>query len=196
LERIWRQEAGSPIIEVATLARTAGEVPVREFGPGVVKLDRSLPETGQVVQEVLENWRPDLLVLCGYNATRLKLNAAIRQMRDIASAEPQSGDVVVCLRNNRAKHLYNGMLGRVVRAVPVRAEDGSNWYEAEIELEGEDYTYAGYILREQFGAPTTVKDVPVAPDGERGDLWDFDGPQGAGFASAACAGVRGAVCQE
>jgi len=173
LERIFRQAQGSPIIEVATLARMSGALPVREYGPGVVKLDRGLSETGQLVQEALENWRPDLLVLCGYNATRLKLNAAIRQMRDITSPEPQSGDVVVCLRNNRAKHLYNGMLGRIVSARPVRGDDGTNWYEAEIELEGEDYTYAGYILREQFGAPTTVRELPLAPDGERGDLWDF-----------------------
>jgi exodeoxyribonuclease-5 len=114
-----------------------------------------------------------LLVLCGYNATRTKLNQAIREMRDMTGPEPQSGDRVVCLRNNRTKHLFNGMLGVVVRVVPAMGEECQAWYEAEIELEGEDYTYSGYILREQFGAATTIKDVPVAPDGERGDLWDF-----------------------
>jgi exodeoxyribonuclease-5 len=126
-----------------------------------------------MVQELLDSWRPDLLILCGYNATRVKLNAAIRGMRDMESAEPQSGDVVVCLRNNRTKHLYNGMIGRVVRVVPVTADDGTGWYEAEIALEGEDYTYNGYSLREQFGAATTVREVPLGPDGQRGDLWDF-----------------------
>jgi exodeoxyribonuclease-5 len=173
LERIFRQAEGSPIIEVATLARQSGALPVKEFGPGVRKLDRNSPETGQEVQELLENWRPDLLILCGYNATRIKLNTAIRGMRDVESAEPQSGDVVVCLRNNRQKHIYNGMLGRIVRVVPALGEDGALWYEAEIELEGEDYTYTGYIFREQFGAHETVKQVPPGPDGERGDLWDF-----------------------
>jgi exodeoxyribonuclease-5 len=173
LERIFRQAEGSPIIEVATMAREHGAIPVAEFGPGVRKLDRSQPETGQAVQDMLENWQPDLLVLCGYNATRVKLNAGMRQMRDMLAPEPQSGDVVVCLRNNRAKHLYNGMLGRVVRAWPVRGDDGTEWFDAEIELEGEDYTYSGYVLREQFGAMTTTGNVPVAPDGERGDLWDF-----------------------
>jgi exodeoxyribonuclease V len=173
LDRIWRQEVGSPIIEVATLARETGVIPVREFGAGVRKLDRSLPETGLMVQELLESWRPDLLILCGYNATRIKLNEAIRGMRDVESPEPQSGDQVVCLRNNRGKHIFNGMIGRIVRVVPALGGDGAVWYEAEIELEGEDYTYSGYILREQFGAETTLKDVPLAPDGERGDLWDF-----------------------
>jgi hypothetical protein len=173
LDRIFRQEAGSPIIEVATLARETGVIPVREFGPGVRKLDRNLPETGVMVQELLDSWRPDLMILCGYNNTRIKLNAAIRGLRDMESAEPQSGDVVVCLRNNRAKHIFNGMIGRIVRVMPALGDAGAQWYEAEIALEGEDYTYTGYIWREQFGAATTVRDVPAAPDGDRGDLWDF-----------------------
>ncbi len=173
LERIFRQEADSPIIDVATLARETGVLPVRDYGPGVAKLDRALPETGQTVQDMLENWRPELLVLCGYNATRVKLNQGIREMRDMVGPKPQSGDRVVCLRNNRTKHLFNGMLGQIVRVAPAMGEDGRAWYEAEIELEGEDYTYSGYIFREQFGANETVKDVPPAPDGERGDLWDF-----------------------
>jgi exodeoxyribonuclease-5 len=143
------------------------------LAPGVRKLDRTLPETGVMVQELLESWRPDLLILCGYNKTRVQLNAAIRGMREVESAAPQSGDQVVCLRNNRTKHVFNGMIGRIVRVVPALGEDGQAWYEAEIELEGEDYTYSGYILREQFGALETIKDVPVAPDGDRGDLWDF-----------------------
>lgn len=173
LERVFRQAQGSPIIEVAAMARTAGAIPVAEFGPGVRKLNQRLPETGQAVQEMLENWRPELLVLCGYNATRVKLNTAIRGMRDIEGPEPQTGDVVVCLRNNRARHLYNGMLGRIRHLSKASGSEGSDWYEAEIELEGEDYRYSGYILREQFGAQTTLPDVPLAPDGERGDLWDF-----------------------
>jgi exodeoxyribonuclease V len=173
LERIFRQEAQSPIIEVATLARISGVIPVQEFGPGVRKLNRNQPETGVMVEELLGSTTSELLVLCGYNTTRVKLNQAMRLMRDMTGAEPQSGDVVVCLRNNRTQHIFNGMLGRIKRVSPALADDDSQWYEAEIELEGEDYTYSGYILREQFGAQTTVKDVPLAPNGERGDLWDF-----------------------
>jgi exodeoxyribonuclease-5 len=173
LERIFRQEEGSAIIEVATMARETGVLPVAEFGAGVRKMDRALPETGVEVQELLSGWKTDLLILCGYNNTRVKLNQAIREMRDMISPEPQSGDRVVCLRNNRTKHIFNGMIGRIGRVVPVTGDDGTGWYEAEIELEGEDYTYSGYILRSQFGAATTEKDVPLGPDGERGDLWDF-----------------------
>jgi ATP-dependent exoDNAse (exonuclease V) alpha subunit len=173
LERIWRQAVDSPIIEVATLARQNGQIPVKEFGSGVRKLDRSLPETGQDVQQMLEGWNPDLMILCGYNATRVNLNRTIRGLRDMSSPEPQPGDRVVCLRNNRAKRVYNGVLGRIASLKPADGSEGARWYEAEIELEGEDYLYSGHILREQFGARETVRDVPPAPDGERGDLWDF-----------------------
>jgi exodeoxyribonuclease-5 len=173
LERIFRQASGSPIIEVATIARQSGQIPVKKFGPGVVKMNQSLPETGQAVQELLEGWRPETLVLCGYNTTRVRLNQTIRQMRDMQTPEPGPGDRVVCLRNNRVKHLYNGMLGQIVRLSPALGPEGKDWYEAEIELEGEDYLYSGYIYRSQFGAKETTKDAPLAPDGQRGDLWDF-----------------------
>lgn len=173
LERIFRQEVDSPIIEVATLARQTGQLPVREYGAGVRKLDRDLAETGVMVQELLESWRPDLMVLCGYNATRLKLNQAIREFHDMTSPQPQVGDRVVCLRNNRAKHIYNGMLGQIRWIAAAAGEAGAQWYEAEIALEGEDYTYTGYVWRPQFGSPATTTEVPPASDGERGDLWDF-----------------------
>lgn len=173
LERIFRQAVDSPIIEVATLARESGALPVGQFGVGVMKLNKASPETGLMVQEMLESWRPDLLILCGYNATRVKLNQAIRGYRDLESPEPQSGDQVVCLRNNRSQHIFNGMIGRIKHVTPALLDEDGQWYEAEIELDGEDYTYSGYVLKAQFGAPATLKDVPLAPNGERGDLWDF-----------------------
>ncbi|MBW4061992.1 AAA family ATPase [Candidatus Saccharibacteria bacterium] len=173
LERIWRQAEDSPIIEVATLARTSGQLPVRQFGFGVRKLDKSVAETGQNVGEMLENWRPDLLVLCGYNHTRIKLNQAIRQATGAEVVEPQPGDRVVCLSNNRASKIYNGMLGTLTSIGPATNDPGQLWYEAEIELDGEDYRYQGVLLRAQFGATETARDVAVMPTGLRPDLWDF-----------------------
>ena len=173
LERIFRQEAESAIIEVATLARETGRLEVKSYGAGVLKLDRAQPETGIIVQELLSNWKTDLLILCGYNTTRVKLNQAIREMREMESPSPQSGDRVVCLRNNRGKRIFNGMLGKILRISAGSGENAEAWYEAEIELEGEDYAYYGYILRAQFGAEATIKEVPLAPDGQRGDVWDY-----------------------
>lgn len=173
LERVWRQEAGSPIIEVATHARQTGVVPVAEFGPGVSKVSRLDPEAGQHVQELLESWREELLVLCGYNKTRLKLNQAIREYRGIEQPEPQSGDRVICLRNNRTSKVYNGMTGTITNLTPADDDPESLWYFAEIDLDGEDYGYFGYILRSQFGSAETADRPPLAPDATTGDLFDF-----------------------
>ena len=173
LERIFRQAEDSAIIEVATMARRNGAIPVQEFGPGVKKLDKNEPEAGLELQNIMEAWNPELLVLCGYNHTRVKLNQAIRAYRDATSPGPESGDRVVCLRNNRAKKIYNGMTGRIISVRPADDDPEAKWYEISIELEGEDYAFHGYALREQFGARATIKEVPVAPDGERGDIWDF-----------------------
>jgi exodeoxyribonuclease V len=173
LERVWRQEAGSPIIEVATYARQSGDVPVADYGPGVRKLSRSDYEAGQFVQELLESWREDLLVLCGYNKTRLKLNRAIRQQRGMERPEPQVGDRVICLRNNRATKVYNGMTGTITNISPADDDPEHLWYFAEIDLDGEDFGYFGYILRSQFDNQETVDRAPLAPDGAPGDLFDF-----------------------
>ncbi len=175
LERIFRQAEDSPIVEVATLARTTGVVPPGEYGQDVRKLDRQNDETGQIVQELIENWRPDRLILCGYNHTRVWLNQAIREQRDFVGLEPAVGDRVVCLKNNRRAKIYNGMTGTIRH---LYTPDGDidkdqKWYEVEIELDNEDYNYFGYILREQFGEKETIKNAPLSPDKKPGDLFDF-----------------------
>jgi exodeoxyribonuclease-5 len=173
LEKIWRQAEDSAIIEVATQARTSGLMSVGSFGAGVRKLDAAQGETAQLVQELIEGWKPELMVLCGFNQTRLRLNQAVRQATGAESPEPRVGDRVVCLRNNRVSRVYNGMLGTIAAIRPADDDPERAWYEAEIELEGEDYRYFGKLLRSQFGAAETVREVPGLPDGERGDLWDF-----------------------
>ncbi len=170
LERIFRQIEGSPIVEVATLARTTGQVLPGEYGPGVRKLARDHEETGQIVQELIEGWTPERLVLCGYNHTRVKLNQAIREHKDFMTAAPAVGDRVVCLRNNRRAKIYNGMTGTIRGLYPHQNE---LWYEAEIELDNEDYKYFGFIYKEQFGNKETIKDIPLSPDKKPGDLFDF-----------------------
>jgi exodeoxyribonuclease V len=173
LDHIFRQEADSPIIEVATLARTTGHIPVGEYGTSVKKLDRNDPETGQLVQEMLENYRADLMILCGYNKTRVNLNQTIRGYMGYETFEPASGDRVVCLRNNRKTKIYNGMTGHIHYLSPADDDKDNLWYFASLDLDGEDYRYEGYILREQFGQTETIKQVPKSPDPMSGDLFDF-----------------------
>jgi exodeoxyribonuclease-5 len=172
LEKILRQDLDSPIIALATLARTQGMIPPGEYGPGVVKLDRGGDEAGTAIDELLEGWRADQLFLCGYNHTRVKLNEAIRTRRDLEDPHPSYGDRVVCLRNNPTAKLYNGMMGTVRHIEPAEDDKDELWWHCVIELD-DGGEYEGFVLREQFGARETAKQMPLAPDGKRGDIFDF-----------------------
>ncbi len=173
LDRIFRQEVGSSIIEVATLARMNGFIPVGDYGPGVKKLDRRSEETNLVVQDILENFNNDTLILCGYNTTRHRLNQAVRQYRDVESPLPQSGDRVVCLRNNRTSKVYNGMTGTINNLMDALDDPEELFWMAEIALDNEDYRYYGHILRSTFGAQPPEGRLPMAPDTTPPDLFDF-----------------------
>jgi exodeoxyribonuclease-5 len=171
LERIYRQEHNSPIVEVATLARTTGSIPVGQYGPEVFKLDRAGDDIGLAMEELMQQWQPDWLVLCGYNHTRVKLNQSLRSQLGMESEEPAAGDHLICLRNNTAAKLYNGTTGVLRWLQPAENDEERKWYSGGIDIDGLEYE--GHFLREQFGARETVSPVPPAPDGQRGDLFDY-----------------------
>lgn len=158
LEKIHRQAEGSPIIHVSMLARLEGRIPVGVYGPGVLKTtDRSVltrirdPKAG--------------IILCGTNATRVKLNSALRRRH----GPPVAGERVVCLRNDREAHIYNGMLGEMVKfedgcpaagqtdpinGRPMCRKNCERHAYAEIDFDGMIWT--GAVVRDQFGAPKTI----------------------------------------
>jgi exodeoxyribonuclease-5 len=171
LERIFRQEQNSPIVEVATLARTTGLIPAGSYGKGVVKYDRRSDDIGVAMDELLQQWKPDWLVLCGYNHTRVKLNHSLRSQMGIESEAPTVGDHLICLRNNASAKLYNGMTGTLQWLKDAENDDERRWYHAGVAID--ELEHEGFLLREQFGAKATIGQVPPAPDGTRGDLFDF-----------------------
>jgi ATP-dependent exoDNAse (exonuclease V) alpha subunit len=173
LEQIFRQEQENPIIKIATMARETGRIPIGRYGDEVVKLDRNSTESGQEVEDILSNWDQSLLVLCGYNHSRVKLNAAIRGLKGMESIEPVSGDRVVCLRNNRVNKLYNGLTGTITAIQPAQKDPLKLWYDSVIRFDDEGFSFSGTILRSQFGARETVKDASGRKDREAAQLFDF-----------------------
>jgi exodeoxyribonuclease-5 len=172
LERVYRQAAGSPIVEVATMARTTGVIPAGSYGDGVVKYSRSSDDISLAMEDLLEAWRPDWLVLCGYNHTRIKLNRDLRGRLGFETADPAVGDHVICLRNNATAKLYNGMSGVLTWLHPAEDDADGLWWQAGVRLD--DFEYEGYLLREQFGASESLKTIPPTPIKKlRGDLFDF-----------------------
>lgn len=94
-------------------------------------------------------------------------------MKGFESSEPVTGDQVVCLRNNRASKIYNGLVGTIVSIEPADKDPEMLWYVAVIRFEAENFSFGGHILRSQFGQKETVRELPRVSAKEAGTLFDF-----------------------
>ncbi len=168
LEEIFRQEANNPIIKVSEIARRYGTIPAMEFSPKVVKFKKDREDVQEILSEIFETFDNETMVLTGYNSTRVKMNKGIRQLLEFESPEPLTGDRVICLKNNHIDDVFNGMTGTILSIDKV-GMTGNKYYEAEIELDGEDEIFYGNLSIDQFG-----KDTTLAFDRDRQlNLFDF-----------------------
>lgn len=171
LEQIWRQAVDSPIIKLATSARTTGRIDIGTYSPQVIKLDRANPETGDKIEEILRAHNSETLVLCGYNHTRQKLNNHVRELKGYESPNPSQGDTIVCLRNSRESGLSNGQIGVIEMITEADKDKKNEWWQIEAVFDGT--RFEGYAPREQFGAQTTIGRPPKRPKGDLVGLFDF-----------------------
>lgn len=151
LETIQRQAADNPIIQLSMMARNDGHIPVGNYGKGAKKVDRYESACGSEVEEYIQSHLGSLLILTGFNWSRIKLNQEIRRYLGFESVEPENGDRVICLKNNWEKGIYNGMSGKIknIKNIDERV------YEAEINMENGSL-FLGLLLKEQFNAPTNL----------------------------------------
>lgn len=169
LEEIHRQAKKNPIIAVSVTARETGNILAGRYGPTVVKYTGENSETPEVLQEMLNNYENETLILCGYNKTRKRLNAYIRGALGFESKEPMVGDRVICLRNNHKAQIYNGMLGTISKI----SRKNDQVYAADIEIDGEDTIYSGLIAVDQFEADTALNFTENRSRFHGIDLFDF-----------------------
>lgn len=169
LEEIHRQKKDNPIIDLSVIARRIGKIEVGSYGKGITKLSKSDPESAETINEILDNYSPELLILCGYNSTRIKLNKYIRNNMELYSSTPARGDRVICLRNNHEKKIYNGMLGTIIH---IDSNDNKT-YQATIEFDEENADYKGLILAEQFNNPQSLNFTDKRNRTLKADLFDF-----------------------
>ncbi len=154
LEDIYRQEGDNPIIKISEIARKEGNIPFDTFGKNIKKIHKNDEDTQEILIDIFERFDLNTMVLCGYNTTRIKLNKGIRGLhfdKDI----PQKGDRVICLKNNRNESIYNGMTGNIL-SISKEKLHGFSYYDTEIELDYEDFTFWGKISINQFNSSTLV----------------------------------------
>jgi len=152
LEEIYRQEKNNPIIKVSEIARKYGTIPIFDFSNTVRKLDKRETDTGEFIQNKLETFNFNWMVLTGYNHTRIKMNQGIRTLLDFNSPEPMIGDRVICLKNNHNHEIYNGMVGNVISSSKASSNGKNPYYEMIVHFDGEDSDFFGKVSIDQFNS--------------------------------------------
>lgn len=155
LEKILRQAAESPIIQMSIQARTQGHINPGDYGQGC----RTVP-MHQRFRVPMYPGNGDL-VICGYNRTRNELNDFYRRKAGHKGA-PEAGDCVICLRNNYEAGVFNGLRGTIksYEELPQKYWVKDTIAFADIQLMDDDTMFAGEISVEQFGQPKTLSDIP------------------------------------
>ncbi len=169
LVEIHRQAQDNPIITLSIQARQNGYIHPGVYGNYVRKFSKEDADTQESVSELLANYSPDTLILCGYNRTRKKLNLHIRNTLGFTSPLPQIGDRVICLRNNHEKHIFNGMTGTILKI----SDETAVWYKTEIQMDGEEGIYKGLISKDQFMSDSALNFTNKRSAIMAGDLFDF-----------------------
>lgn len=109
LTEVHRQAQGNPIIRMSMDIREGKRLVVGQYGESRV-IDRRVSDPGELSDLVLKS---DQLI-CGLNRTRISYNARIRSLKGLQGKaqawHPVAGDKLICLRNKRDKHLFNGGL--------------------------------------------------------------------------------------
>ncbi len=175
LEKIHRQAEGNPIIQLAHQARETGQIIPKDYAKTVRKFTPATHDPHDIhelTEHLFSNFHDEMLVLCGRNSTRTRLNQSIRAQLGREDLQPEGGERVVCLKNNYDRlyePIYNGMVGVVeeIRAVE------PHWYEASINFPEDNRRFDGVISRYQFHAPELIEKVDGLNFREIGQRFDF-----------------------
>ena len=111
LTEIHRQAAGDPIIRMSMEVREGRRIALGSYGDSRVIARRDID--GDAVTAADQT-------LVGLNRTRRAYNRRLREILGFHTAYPESGDKLVCLKNDPQKGLLNGGLWRTKTAANLR----------------------------------------------------------------------------
>ncbi len=113
LTEVYRQGAGSPILEIATAVRENRNLPLGNYGTSRVIVQDDLTEEDLLSADQ---------ILVGKNDTRRAYNEIMRSLLRFTSDLPVEGDRLICLKNHERLGIFNGEMFRVV-STPVHKKD-------------------------------------------------------------------------
>ena len=118
LTDIHRQARDNPIIQLAMHVREGKEIMHGDYGTTARVISKN-----EVTQSLVLDADQ---VLVGTNKTRRRYNMRLRELKGFSTEYPQSGDKLVCLRNDPAKGLLNGSLWQVMTSSKETVKPGIN----------------------------------------------------------------------
>jgi len=166
LEHIHRQAEGDPIINLSMMARESGRIPIGKYGEFVEKIQ------ARGDHAYADRITRDTVILCGTNATRVWWNDYLRGRWGFKSIDPEIGERVICLKNNKNSEIYNGMMGTILSI----QSEGKHWYWLRVQMDAGN-VYLGRALKHQFGSVSNL--YQFTENGrqmmgrEIGDLFDW-----------------------
>ena len=117
LTEIHRQARDNPIIDLAMQVRQGNELMHGDYGTTQIISKKDV--TQDLVLGADQVW-------VGTNKTRKRYNQRLRVLKGFDQPYPQSGDKLVCLRNDPTKGLLNGSLWQVMTASKETTKPGIN----------------------------------------------------------------------
>lgn len=146
LTEIHRQCKDNPIIQLSEYVRKQGVLPsLQIWSKEVFKF----PWKHDKCQELFNNVKldGDVMMLCGFNKTRVKINQIIRDRLGFTMDDPYPGEKVICLRNNKTAGIMNGQTGTLLLSIPLSKVIS----EMSISMDGLEEVYQGKVDIRAFG---------------------------------------------
>lgn len=125
LTEIHRQAEGNPIIHLSMLARKKQHINYGWYGQNNEVLVMNRSDWNRLKEKCYSTADQ---IICGYNRTRHSLNQDIRKHLGFTEDLPQTGDKLICIKNNWNKNikdvsLVNGMTGYVHEITGSKKDD-------------------------------------------------------------------------
>ncbi len=133
LETIHRQAAGSTILRFAAHIRKGGSLASFK--------DWNDTDCVRVTNHDLDSLRSADQVITGKNVSRRRINRALRQGRGYAGDYPNAGERVICLRNDHARGIINGVSGTA--ATPCVEDEQGN---LSMDVQYDDRLFEGLAI--------------------------------------------------
>jgi exodeoxyribonuclease V len=153
LEKIHRQAAGNPILELSQMIREYGALPQTLPGgkDGRVQYVKHQEFEALMRQVYSEREIKDVATLCWTNRARTRLNEVCRKIvlkEEYDPSSPVDGDQIICLRN-AYRTAFNGMRGVLEDVAP--AVGSEHHYRATALFTEDNIRFRGDACRHLFG---------------------------------------------